>query len=196
MKARPLIVALRLEGRDCLVIGSGAEAERRVASLVRAGARVRWIPTDGATPKAAPPAVTITSAAPTESDLDAVWLALVTDRDPELAARLFAAAQARRVLFCAVDQPAYCNFAHCALAESGPVSVAISTGGGAPALAARLRTEFERVFQAARLGEFAEALSALRARLPRDRRAADLGRVVRGVRLHGTLELPEIDSER
>ncbi|HEX6767488.1 MAG TPA: NAD(P)-dependent oxidoreductase, partial [Polyangiaceae bacterium] len=61
-------VALKLEGRSCLVVGIGDEAHARAAALEAAGAKVTRVerPFD-------------------PGDLDGMWLAVFTDRNPELA---------------------------------------------------------------------------------------------------------------
>ena len=60
-------------------------------------------------------AVTLAARPATEADLDGVWLAVLTDMDPALAERLSRAAEARRVFFCAVDQPGFGSFSHVCL---------------------------------------------------------------------------------
>jgi uroporphyrin-III C-methyltransferase/precorrin-2 dehydrogenase/sirohydrochlorin ferrochelatase len=123
-----------------------------------------------------------------EQDLEDVWLAILTDPDPELAATMAAAAANHRVFFCAVDQPEYSTFHHPAVARSGPVTVAVSTSGAAPALSRRLREELERVLNDAEVGAFVEGLVALRSQTPSPQRKVVLGEAVANVRL-GALEL-------
>jgi siroheme synthase-like protein len=123
-----------------------------------------------------------------EQDLEDVWLAVLSDPEPALAATMAAAAAKHRVFFCAVDQPEHSTFFHPAVARSGPVVVAVSTSGTAPALSRRLREELERVLNDAEVGAFVESLVALRSRTPSAERKAVLGDAVANVRL-GALEL-------
>lgn len=166
-EATSFLVALRLDGKRCLVLGSGAEAARRARELSAAGAAVVAI---GAAPcpelelLASDGRISVERRAFVEADLDDGWLVVLADRDPELLARVGPACQARRLLFCAVDQPGHNSFNHVAVARAGRVSVAVSTDGGAPALAKRLRDELERALSAADVAGFFEELSALRAR--------------------------------
>lgn len=188
----PLLVALDLEEKPCLVIGSGAEAAVRASALLRAGAEVRVVaeaPGPELEALAASVGLKLERRTFLESDLEPVWLVILADRDAELAARVGALARARRLLFCAIDRPAHNNFAHLAVARAGRLSVAISSGGSVPALAKRLRQELERVAAEAGLAEFVEWLARLREELPRAERAEKLARIVAGVRL-GPLELP------
>jgi siroheme synthase (precorrin-2 oxidase/ferrochelatase) len=170
-------VALKLEGRACLVVGTGDEARARAAALGTAGANVR-----------------VVSGSFAPSDLDGMWLAVLTDRNDELAQRIARAAEERRVFFCAVDQPDAGSYSHLAIARAGPVFAALGTQGEAPALARRLRELIEELFTKAGLGAFAERLAALRKNTPNERRRDVLNSAVDGVRLEGNLVLPNVDD--
>ena len=127
------------------------------------------------------------------ADLDDKWLAVLTT--PEAASglteRVAAAAEQRRVPFCAVDVPASSSFFHVALARAGALVCAVSTAGAAPALGRRLREELERVFREARLESFVDHMCQLRQKTPSAERRKVLGDAVAGVRFTGKLELPE-----
>lgn len=168
-------VGLRLTGRRCLVVGASDEASQRAQLLSSFGALV-----------------TVTSSEPSEAELSDVWLVVQADRDAALAERLAAYCDARRIFFCAVDQPEYSSFSHLALARAGDVIVAVSSSGSAPALSRRLRQELERVFAAAGLSDFAEQLAQLRRRLDPRTRARTLSELVQGVRFDGCLQLPDL----
>jgi siroheme synthase (precorrin-2 oxidase/ferrochelatase) len=165
-------VALRLEGRRCLVVGTNEDAAARARALAEAGASV----------------VTARDFAPAE--LEGVWLAVLTEREPELAARMQRECEARRLFFCAVDQPEAGSFAHLALARAGNVTAAIGTNGEAPALARRLRELLQELFDRAGLAAFAERHAELRRATPSERRRDVLGEDVRELRLEGELVLP------
>lgn len=188
----PLLVALDLDGKPCLVIGSSPEAALRASALRQAGAEPRVV-ADSPGPELEALATSGTASLERrgfqEADLETAWLVILADRDAELAARVGALCAARRLLFCAIDQPAHNNFAHLAVARAGRLRIAISSAGTVPALAKRLRQELERVATEAGLGEFADWLARVRAELPRSERAEELTRLVAGIRL-GPLELP------
>jgi precorrin-2 dehydrogenase / sirohydrochlorin ferrochelatase len=166
-------VALKLEGRRCLVVGTGEEAQSRARSLADAGAVV----------------VTVSGFSP--SDLDGVWLAVLADRDVALAERLDRECAARRIFFAAVDEPRFGSYSHLALARAGSVVAAIGTNGEAPALARRLREIFQGLFERAGLARFAERHAELRRKTPPERRREVLGADVRDVRLEGELLVPD-----
>ena len=192
MRSDVFPIGLRLEGKLCLVIGDGEEAERRAKALVAAGAAVNVVttrPTAETERLASAGCFVLFQRAFLESDLAGVWLAVYTDPDAAEALRIGERATAARVFFCAVDQPAASSYSHLALAKAGPVTVAISTNGRAPALARRLREEIDRIFTEAGLHEFAEKLAQLRDRTPRGERRSVLGAAVDGVRVEGRLLL-------
>lgn len=127
------------------------------------------------------------------SALDDKWLAVLTERDLGLGARMASDANARRVFFCATDQPQPNGYSHLALVRAGTVTIAIGTEGRVPALGRRLRQELTRVCERAGLAQFAEKLAALRQALPPAQRQAALMERVQGVHFSGELELPPLE---
>jgi siroheme synthase-like protein len=187
-------LALELDGRSCVVMGNGAEAIRRASALIEAGARVELVAeaaTDELRALARQHGLPLTERRPRGSDLDGRWLAVFGERDPALALELGAAANEKRVWFCAVDDPRASNYAHMAQARAGLVTVSVSTSGKAPALGRRLAEELRRVFDGAGLAAFAQKLADLRERTPSAERGRVLGDAVAGVTLEGQLRLPE-----
>ena len=185
-------LALVLEGRSCLVIGNGAEAVRRASALLEAGAVLEIVaaaPSDELRAFAEENRLPLRERAATGEDLDGRWLAVFTERDAELSAVLAAEAEARRVFFCAVDEPRASTFAHMAQARAGLVPVSVSTQGKAPALGRKLCGELGRLFDEAGLARFADELATLREVTPSHERAAVLGAAVAGVSLEGRLRL-------
>lgn len=186
-------VALKLQDRPCLVVGSSSEAASRTSALLEAGARVTVISSAPGPELAAltHPNLTLRHRSAHAGDLDGIWVAVLADRDPALEEALGRAAEEKRVLFCAVDRPQRGSFAHMALARAGLVSVAISTEGQAPALGRRLRQELQRLMDRAGLAAFADRLAALRARTPPEARREVLGKAVAGLCIEGSLSLEE-----
>ncbi len=156
-------INLLLAGRRCVVIGGGAVAERKVDSLLEAGAAVRVV-----APEVTPHLASLAEAGriewhraeATEADLADAFLVILATDDAGLNARLAAAADAAGKLVNAVDQPEACNFYVPASIRRGPLLLTIATGGASPALAKRLRREIE-----AHLGPEYGELAALLGRL-------------------------------
>ena len=187
-------LALDLEGRSCLVIGSGSEALRRASALLEAGAALEIVAEAASNELrefANAQGVPLHERAATGSDFNGRWLAVFAERNAELAASLGAEARARRVFFCAVDEPRASSFAHMAQARAGLVTVAVSTQGKAPALGRQLSAEFTRLFAAAGLAAFADELAKLREVTPSAERGSVLGAAVSGVAIEGRLRLRE-----
>jgi precorrin-2 dehydrogenase/sirohydrochlorin ferrochelatase len=192
MRSDVFPIGLKLDGKLCLVVGHGDDADRRAHAFVAAGATVRVVserPSSELQRLATTGAVTLHRRPFDEGDFDGVWLAVYTDLDVDVAKRIGAAAESRRVFFCAVDRPGQSSYSHSALVKAGPVTVAISTDGRAPLLARKLRDELARVFDEARLDDFAEELARLRERTAPAERRAVLGDAVSDVRLEGRLSL-------
>ncbi len=159
---RGLPVTLTVEGRTCVVIGGGAVAARKVNLLLRAGAAVRVLASELAGELrvlAASGSICHVARRFAARDLAGVALAIAASDDRAVNTAVAAAAQKRGIPVCVVDDPVLCAFTMPAIVERGPVSVAIATGGGSPALARRLRSEIERALPEGigALAEFAAA---------------------------------------
>ena len=190
---RPVFpIALLLEGRACLVVGSGAELASRTRALLDALAEptvVSASPSEEIRALAASAKIELREREFEDADLNGKWLAVLVDENPDLAARMAELAQAERVFFCAVDQPEHNSYAHMAQARAGLLTIAISTAGQAPALGRRLREELERLLTRANMSAFVAQLAELRARTPSAERRRVLGAAVADVHFTGELEL-------
>lgn len=193
MKAEPFLVGLRLEGRPCVVVGSGAEAATRAELLARSGANVLVVssrPDVEVARLAEQGAVRLERRDFSDADLDEAWLAVLADVDEALAEQIAEAAERRRVWFCAIDQPRFGSYFHAAIARCGALAVAISTGGKAPGLARRLRQELERLFLEAGMAEFLAKLAERRASTPPADRRRVLDKILDRVSIRGRLDVP------
>lgn len=121
-------ITLSVEGRVCLVVGEGEEAERKAQQLEAAGACVRR------------------AAAYAPGLLDGVFLAVLAGQGREVNARVFAEAESRGVLTNCLDDPPHCHFAFPSIHRQGDLTVAVSTNGACPALAVRIRETLGRSY--------------------------------------------------
>jgi siroheme synthase-like protein len=134
-------VALELAGRTCVVVGGGAEAERKARGLLEAGAAVSVVApvfTPGLEDLARRGELSPVRRRYRKGDLKGAFLVVTTGDRAERAA-VYAEAESRRVLCNAVDDVEHCHFAAPSVLRRGDLLVAVSTGGRAPALAKRLR---------------------------------------------------------
>ncbi len=181
-------VALHVGDKTCLVVGNGDEAARRVRALLEAGAHVRLVaaaPDDSLAELLADPRVKHHPEPYRAAHLDDVWLAVLADRSAELTAALGADCEARRIFFCAVDQPGRNTFAHVGIARAGALTLAISTDGRAPGLARRLKHELERVFAESNFAATVERIARAREAAPKAERATITNELSARIRLTG-----------
>ena len=166
----PIFVELR--DRRCLVVGGGEVAQRKVAGLLAAGARLTVI-----APKLTSELQRLLAAGEIEcvqreyqeGDLEGFEVCMVATDDGAVNAQVFAEGRRRRVWVNASDDPANCDFILPSVIRRGSITVAASTGGTSPALARRLREELESY-----LTEEMPALADLLAEVRRDLRSRDI----------------------
>jgi siroheme synthase-like protein len=136
-------VFLKLRGRKVVLVGGGRMAASKLGGLLAAGADVTVVaPRLAAGFREA--TVHIAERPFTPSDLDGAWL-VVAAATPAVNRDVRAAAEERRVFVNAVDDPESASAFLGGVFRRGSVTLAISTGGAAPALAGLLREALERV---------------------------------------------------
>ena len=153
---------LDLSGKDVLVVGAGAVATRKIADLVAVGAKVRVVAprlTDELTTASAAAGITVEQRGFEERDVEGAWLVIASTDDAAVQERVAAASERARVFCVAVDDPPNASAYGGAIVRRGPVTIAISTSGEAPALARLLREVLE---QALPDEGFVDAARALR----------------------------------
>ena len=134
----------RLRDRLVVVIGAGPVAADKATALLSAGARVRLVAPVWSARAAALPVARVERVERefVAADLDEAWL-IVAAAPPEINRAVQAAAEARQKLVIAVDDPEHGSAYGAATFERGGVTVALSSGGRAPALVAILRRALE-----------------------------------------------------
>jgi siroheme synthase-like protein len=155
---------LKLESREVLVVGAGRVAERKIAELVEARARVRVVAleaTDTVKALAAGRAVRWEARAFEDADVDGAWLIVAATGDAEVQRRVADIAETKRVFVIAVDDKANASAYGGAVVRRGPVAIAISTSGESPALARLMREVLE---QALPESDWIDAAKAMRDR--------------------------------
>jgi precorrin-2 dehydrogenase / sirohydrochlorin ferrochelatase len=165
-------VFLDLSGRRVLVVGGGTVAERKVASLLEAGAAVTLVApvvNSALAELARSSTIELRQRKFLGGDLEGVVLVISATDDATAQQQVAAAARARAVPINTVDQPQLCDFIVPAIVRKGDVIVAISTSGRSPALAAALRAKVETVItdEAARAAQvLGEIRGEVHARFP------------------------------
>lgn len=140
---------LKLEGRQCLVVGAGKIGEPKIGGLLDTGARIRVVSRD-ASPTvrewAREGKIELELRAFSAGDLDGAFLAVVATNSRSLNERVYHEAQRRGVLCNVVDVPDLCDFFYPAVVRRGDLQIAISTAGQSPSLAQKIRQQLEKQF--------------------------------------------------
>ena len=139
-------IFLEMEGRRCLVIGGGKEAQRKVTGLMAAGARVTVI-----APKLTRDMQAMLAAGEIEyvqreyqdGDVEGYEVCMIATDDGAVNGTVAAEGKRRGVWVNATDDTKNCDFILPAVIRRGSITLAASTGGTSPALARRLREELE-----------------------------------------------------
>jgi siroheme synthase-like protein len=135
-----LPVMLRVRGRSVVIIGGGAVAKRRAASLLDSGANVTVI-APVVDPALAAMNITTHQRPYAEGDLRGAFMTVIATDDP--AANAAAAAEAERegVLVNRADEPEAGDIIIPAHTRIGPVTVSVGSGGISPRAAAHMRDQ-------------------------------------------------------
>lgn len=160
-------VFLTVEGRRCVVIGGGTIAERKVEGLLDAGAEVTVVaPESTARVRALAEAGAVTLHERTYAlgDLAGAFIAIAATDDSDVNEAVSREATELNVPLNVVDVTHLCTFIAPSIVRRGPVTLAMSTGGLAPALARKLRESLE-ANDALAFADLAEMVSRVRADL-------------------------------
>ena len=141
-------VNLKLENSLCLVVGGGRVALRKTRGLLEAGAMVRII-----SPELVPELSRLAGKGAVEwferpfaeGDLEGVLLVFAATNDRTVQILIETEATKYRVLLNSADAPGQSDFHVPAHFRRGPMIVSVSTGGGSPALAKKLRKQLEQI---------------------------------------------------
>ena len=139
-------IFLEMKGRRALVIGGGAVAERKVASLVEAGAQVTVMSPDVTQIIARwskEKLINLIARRYQPGDLAGHELAFLATDDEAANTKAHNEGRERGVWVNAADDPAHCDFILPSVLRRGDLTVAVSSGGASPALARTIREELE-----------------------------------------------------
>jgi siroheme synthase-like protein len=152
-------VFLRLAGRRVLVVGGGAVAASKLPGLRKANARVTVVAPE-IRPEIEEAGVRLLRRHFRPRDLARAWL-VVAAATPEVNRRVASAAEARQVFVNAVDDPRNASAYLGGVFHRAGVTISISTGGEAPALAGLLREGLEALVPE-EVGDWLEQARTLR----------------------------------
>ncbi len=130
-------VFLKLEGRKVVLVGAGNVAASKLPALLEAGARVTVVAPEVRS-EIEGSGVEIVRRGFVAADLDGAWF-VVAAATPEINLAVSRAAEERHLFVNAVDDVRSATAYLGGVLRRGEVTVAVSTGGGAPALAGLLK---------------------------------------------------------
>lgn len=161
MAAHRLPLAVDLAGRRVLVVGGGAVARRKVASLLDAEAEVVVVAPELCPELAGEPRITWLGRSYEPQDLEGAWLAVAATDSPAVN-RAVADEAHRRRIWCNVAAPPEAGDCHVlATVRQAGITVALGTEGASPFAARKLRERIEQVVSPA-LGELVQMMGELR----------------------------------
>lgn len=141
-----LPIFLNVKQRDCLVVGGGQVAARKVALLEKAGAAITVISPDLCDDLAALAAagtISHISRGFDDADISNQAVIIASTDDKKVNQRISAIAQEKGIPVNVVDNPGLCSFMMPSIIDRSPVQIAVSTGGASPVLARLLRGRLE-----------------------------------------------------
>ena len=154
---------LDLKGRKAVVVGGGKVAERKVLTLLQAGADVKVISpklTDRLLGKKNAGRIRHINRRYRSGDLKDSFLVIAATDSPEINSRI---AKDAPLLVNVVDVPSECNFIVPSVMDRGNLILAISTGGTSPAFAKALRKELQKSYGPV-FSEYLEFVKSIRMR--------------------------------
>jgi precorrin-2 dehydrogenase/sirohydrochlorin ferrochelatase len=136
---------VKLTGKQCLVVGAGKVAQRKIAGLLAAEADVTVV-SPSVTPTVEEWSVTgrimLHRRVFHPEDVQGMAVIVAAASDPAVNLAVYEAALPQQWVNI-VDRPDLCSFVVPAVVERGDLQIAISTGGQNPGLAKKLRSEWE-----------------------------------------------------
>src|SRR6201993_1853885 len=140
---------MKVEGKQCLVVGAGKVGEPKISGLLETGARIRVVALD-ATPAVREWArlgkIELELRAFANDDLHGAFLVVVATASRTLNERVYHEAQRLGVLCNVVDVPELCDFFYPSVVRRGDLQIAVSTAGQSPSLAQKIRQQLEKQF--------------------------------------------------
>jgi precorrin-2 dehydrogenase/sirohydrochlorin ferrochelatase len=138
-----------VNGRRCVVIGGGDVAQRKVDTLLKAGAWVEVISpciTEKMAQWEREGRIRYLSREYKNGDLKGAFLVIAATDSKETNSQVALECRCSNIPVNVVDDPDRCTFILPSIVERGDLIIAISTSGASPALSKRIREELEKVY--------------------------------------------------
>lgn len=159
-------VNLNLEKKDCLVVGGGAVAERKIRRLLEYGAKVTVVSpkfNQGIIRLSKQNKILIYKHHVNLRDIVRRFLVISATGERRINSLVSQYCKESDILVNVVDSPGECNFILPSVVRKGDLTISISTDGIAPALAKKIRGMLEKKFGV----EYAKLLKIMKKIRPR-----------------------------
>ena len=156
-----------LRGKECVVVGGGKVAERKVLSLRCSGADVKVVSpefTRRLERESAKGNIRLLRRAYKKGDLKNAFLVIAATSDAAVNRKV---SEDAACLVNVVDMPELANFIVPATVKRGPLTIAVSSSGASPAMVKAIRIELEAMYSKD-FGQFLFFLSGLRKKVMKD----------------------------
>ncbi len=168
-------VNLNINDRLCLVVGGGEVAGRKIKGLLSCGAKVIVI-----SPQICPALTEFVEQGKVEwyarsyrkGDLKEAFLAFAATDKRDVQQQVIDEATENGIPINAVDAPVSCSFQVPAIVRRERFLITVSTGGGSPAFAARIRKDLENEY-GFEYGRLVELLFSIREEIVSDGRCSE-----------------------
>lgn len=204
MENKYLPIFLQINDRQCLVVGGGTTALRRIEQLIEAGARVHAISTRFSDKLIAMANSTdmlrLETREYTSIDLSSYTLAVAATDQAEVNQLLYDDAIRAGIPVNVVDEPALCTFISPAVVRRGQMTIAIGTSGACPSLSSRVRRELQESYPewyASYIHALGNVREWLKQRCPDSERRKEILAVLSGSELAESLQsMDESEMEK
>jgi precorrin-2 dehydrogenase/sirohydrochlorin ferrochelatase len=146
MNLYPIFASLK--DKTAVIIGGGKVALRKLGGLLDSGAKVKIISPEHieeivSLQQKYPSSIEIIKKEYEEGDLEKAYIAFAATGDPGVNKAVFQEAARKNILINSADDPENCSFYVPSMAHRGNLTIAVSTAGDSPAMAAGLIRKFE-----------------------------------------------------
>jgi uroporphyrin-III C-methyltransferase/precorrin-2 dehydrogenase/sirohydrochlorin ferrochelatase len=167
-----LPINIDLKNKDCLVLGAGAVAARKIQILLKVGAKVTCIGLQiskeilALSEKRKLRLINADLKAHSDTILNSNYikefkLVVSTTGDSFIAQKVYRICELNHILVNTVDNRSLCNYISPAIVNRNPVIISVSSSGAAPVLARNIREQIEKLIPA-KLGLLALKADSLR----------------------------------
>lgn len=145
-------VFLDLKDRQCIVIGGGSVASRKIKNLINSDAKITLISpqiSDDLKQLSDSNRIIFLQREYQSTDVVRAFLVVAATDNAEVNAKIAKDSDKANIMVNVADNPELCSFIFPSILDRSPVTIAVSTGGASPVLARQLRMKLETMIPSA-----------------------------------------------